>query len=871
MFEHKVLANKVIKVVFAIVFVLATCPVLHVQQAFAQPADTSEALGVSEIGNEADASAEQAMEPTAQPAQPAVEQPAEFAEVSLVSDPQADVQATDWEECGTCEWRIDAAGCLTIQPVNGVSGTLSNWENENDGNTPWYSLRQSIVSVNIKQGVSALTTASMFDNCTSLTEVDLSKLNTSNVTNMSRMFRGCKSLAALNLSTINTSKVQNMSGMFFECASLSALNISGFDTSKVTDMSYMFSYCASFRSLDLSGFKTTNAADMHSMFYGCTSLATLNISSFNTSKVENMSNMFHNCSSLNALNLSNFNTSKVTDITGMFYGCSSLGALDLSSLDTSRTTSMYNMFYNCSALTSLNLAGFKTSNVLSMDRMFYGCSSLGTLDLSDLDTSNVTNMYSMFEGCSSLASLDLSSFNTFNVENMNNMFCNCSALTSLDLSSFDTSNAKGTDHMFDTCRSLVELDLSNFNTLNATSMESMFYFCDSLKTLDISNFDTSNVANMSRMFFNCDALESVSLGSGFSFSGSGTTRLCNLPTNTKGGFSGKWQNSATGELYAAYEIPNNVEALYTADTNFMRLCGEVRYDTMSEIVSRGFETSNTVVLASGENFPDALSASALAGVYNAPVVLTNPSALSDQAKTTIDALGAKQVIIMGGEGAISKVVENTLKYLGLETQRVYGQTRQDTSLEALNVVAEQSEIDTVIISSSTGFADSLSASPYSYSKKAPVVLTYGDGTLSEQTVLSIKSTGAKRAIIVGGTGVVKEQAELVLQDAGLLVERWSGNNRYDTSAEIAKHEIEEGMTLDLCAVSSGENFPDALSGGAFVGKNNGILLLAYDGSTQAIDAILGENKDAVGKCYIFGGTAAISNTLKNYIQFVIYE
>ena len=119
--------------------------------------------------------------------------------------------------------------------------------------------------------------------------------------------------------------------------------------------------------------------------------------------------------------------------------------------------------------------------------------------------------------------------------------------------------------------------------------------------------------------------------------------------------------------------------------------------------------------------------------------------------------------------------------------------------------------------------------------------------------------------------MVDKQAETVLQNAGLMVERWSGKDRYDTSTEIIKHEIEEGLSLDLCAVSSGENFPDALSGGALVGKNNGILLLACENNTQTIDSILRENKDSVGMCYILGGTAAIPDILKKYIQNTIYK
>ena len=70
-----------------------------------------------------------------------------------------------------------------------------------------------------------------------------------------------------------------------------------------------------------------------------------------------------------------------------------------------------------------------------------------------------------------------------------------------------------------------------------------------------------------------------------------------------------------------------------------RLCGETRYETAYESSKKLSSTSNTIILASGENFPDALAASALAGVNNAPILLTAKSSLS---MTSSDGLkGAK--------------------------------------------------------------------------------------------------------------------------------------------------------------------------------------------------------------------------------------
>ena len=236
-----------------------------------------------------------------------------------------------------------------------------------------------------------------------LTQINFNNFfNTSNVTNMGSMFRDCSSLANLDLSSFNTSNVTNMWYMFYNCSSLTSLDLSIFNTSKVTDMGYMFSVCSSLTSLDLSSFDTSNVTNMSWMFQGCSSLTNLSLSNFNTSKVADMNTMFYHCSSLTSLNLSNFDTSKVTNMKNMF-ALSNLKSVDLSS--------------------------FNTSNVTDMNQMFYACSSLTNLDLSSFNTSKVTNMYHMFSDCSSLTSLDLSSFDTSNVTNMDHMFWYCSKLT----------------------------------------------------------------------------------------------------------------------------------------------------------------------------------------------------------------------------------------------------------------------------------------------------------------------------------------------------------------------------------------------------------------------------------------------------------
>lgn len=214
-------------------------------------------------------------------------------------------------------------------------------------------------------------------------------------------WRNLKSIKGLE--NLNTSKVTNMSSMFQDCSSLTSLDLSGFKTDKVTDMSSMFNGCSNLTSLDLSGFNTENVNKMGSMFRDCSSLTSLDLSGFKTENVGDMRYMFRDCSNLTSLDLSSFKTQNVVNMYRMFYGCSKLKSLDLSGFLTDKVTNMSMMFFDCSNLTDLDLSSFNTHKVTNMDYMFYGCSNLKTIYASDhWDMSNVEKSENMFKACNSL-------------------------------------------------------------------------------------------------------------------------------------------------------------------------------------------------------------------------------------------------------------------------------------------------------------------------------------------------------------------------------------------------------------------------------------------------------------------------------------
>ena len=274
-----------------------------------------------------------------------------------------------------------------LEPAPSNAKIYSNDEKVNDMSKPIYATPLSETNTNYaykltiggKDGIIANESMiGYFYEFTNMTSIDLSVLDTSEVTNMSNMFSACIRLTSLDVSNFDTSKVIDMSDMFDQCYMLTSLDLRNFNTSEVIDMSSMFSACISLTSLDVSNFDTSKVIDMSDMFsrsdFDSMHIEKINVSNFDTSKVIDMSDMFAGCSSLTSLDVSNFDTSKVINMSDMFSECSSLTSLDLSSFDTSKVTTMNWIFNKCSKLTKIMVSNkWVINSGASTDRMFDNC------------------------------------------------------------------------------------------------------------------------------------------------------------------------------------------------------------------------------------------------------------------------------------------------------------------------------------------------------------------------------------------------------------------------------------------------------------------------------------------------------------------
>ena len=239
-----------------------------------------------------------------------------------------------------------------------------------------------------------------------------------------------------------------------------------------------------------------------------------------------------------------------------------------------------------------------------------------------------------------------------------------------------------------------------------------------------------------------------------------------------------------------------------------RIYGQNRFETAEWISKRGWMEADTIVLARGDQFPDALAGTPLAYKEDAPILLTPPDKLDNSVKVEIERLKPSKVIILGGTGAISSSVENELKKMKLTVERIAGENRFETAVK----IAEKVGFDTktAIIADGRNFPDALAVAPYAAKNGYPILLVGKEMPSEVKGILN----KLDKTIVVGGENAVNKTVYNQLPGKS----RLAGANRYATAAEIIKHEFKGDITSAY--VATGQNFADALTGSVLAAKNN---------------------------------------------------
>ena len=300
---------------------------------------------------------------------------------------------------------------------------------------------------------------------------------------------------------------------------------------------------------------------------------------------------------------------------------------------------------------------------------------------------------------------------------------------------------------------------------------------------------------------------------------------------------------------------------HAAGASWKRLAGADAYGTMAKISAQGWATSDVVVIACFDGYWDALSASSIAGRYNAPILLTGKSKLDSTAAAQIKRLKASRAIIVGGTAAVSNTVANQVRAAltgSKKIDRYWGDNACNTAVCVADELGDYRS-DTCIIATSGGYWDALAASPYAYATGSPIYLTNDKGVIDELVLAAIEREKFTRAIIVGGNKAVAASTETILGRIGISqVKRLGGADACATSRLVAEWAIgQKALGANNMGVATINGYWDALCGAALCGKNKGALVLAYDGDISALK-VASANKAAMKRGYVFGGTAAVS-------------
>ena len=646
----------------------------------------------------------------------------------------------------------------------------------------------------------------------------------------------------------------------------------------------------------LGGKKVTSIG--HIAFSFCTTITSVTIPDSVTSIGDYA---FQGCVKLTSITIPN----SVKSIGYCAFGyCTSLTSVTVPSSVTSIGDSA---FSGCRSLTSVTIPG----SVNSIEKWFSGCTSLKSVTIQN-GVKSIGN--SAFSNCQNLSSVTIPS----SVTSIGDYaFSLCTNLTSVTIPSsvksigsyafsgtkwlenkqkqntlvivngilIDGTKCKGKVTIPSSVKSIGALAFGFCKSLTSVTIPSSvksicslaFYYCRTLKSVTIPSSVTSIGNNA---FYVCTSLKSViipksvkTIGAyAFGYYYNSKTPVCDRIA----GFTISGVKGTAAEKYAKKNGFKFV-ARNTTEPKTVRYAGSDRADTAARISKAvNAKTSDTVILATGFDFHDALAAVPLASAYNAPLLLADRDNLSAKALTEIKRLKAKNVIVVastnakdqnGKSAAIKSKVYKQLK--GYNVTKLVGSSYYETAKK----VAQQLQKKTgkapnyVFFTTNRNYADALSVSPVAAILKAPILYVDPKCRLNANTTYYLNSvkSSVKKVFIIGGTNAVSKDvvAKIKAVLPGKTVQRFAGADRYATCVRI-NNAFKSTLTGDSVCVAKGYNFPDALAGGVFAAKQKASLFLA---DVLGGKAELSKTQSSYlksknpSKLYIFGGETAVPTAL----------
>ncbi len=314
-----------------------------------------------------------------------------------------------------------------------------------------------------------------------------------------------------------------------------------------------------------------------------------------------------------------------------------------------------------------------------------------------------------------------------------------------------------------------------------------------------------------------------------------------------------------------------IAAPLTAQTT--RLYGATRIETAIKVSQQGWEQADTVLLARADDFPDSLVAVPLSHRLNAPILLTYPESLDPAVLAEINRLGAKNVILLGGEGVLGEKITVPLFKAGKALDRIGGVDRYDTAAKVAERLGVKGQ---AILTSGEDFPDALAIGPYAGITETPIFLT-GKKELPEVTRTTMANLdkrgmanggeGISQTLVIGGEGVIPTKT----LDGLTNINRLGGKDRYETAAKVywfAQEQLgSDGLTQQAAYLVTGEDFPDALVTGALAAKRSAWLFMSANTDLPAFTySAMGGATVSSTTVTLIGGAPVLSDKVKGTVE-----
>ncbi len=298
-----------------------------------------------------------------------------------------------------------------------------------------------------------------------------------------------------------------------------------------------------------------------------------------------------------------------------------------------------------------------------------------------------------------------------------------------------------------------------------------------------------------------------------------------------------------------------------------RMAGSTRQGTAVAISQAGFdEKTENVIIASGDDYPDALAGGPLAYMLNAPILLVRRSRLDQETLNEIRRLGAKNAYILGGTGVVDDNVSNVLKSRGLKVERISGATRFETATAVAKKMDELrgGKPTAAFFVYSHNYPDALSISNVAAIAGVPILYIENSGVLRDSTKKYMDSIGQiGGSIIIGGPALIGSNAEEALNPYGE-VSRLYGSDRYETCIMI-NLAFRDVLNGDSICLACGTNYPDALSGSVTAAFLHAPMLLVKGNNLTQLQQEYVFWKAPVN-VFAFGGTGVLSDAVENDVN-----